>query len=153
DAELDRVNRDLMARVNARKRVYLTGTLLRGRFAIRICVLSFRTHRDRMEMALQDLRAAVAETPGTCRSQEVLERAPIRALEFDRIANSRSSERRLGMRRALAILGFAVLAVPALAQQRVVDPNGSTLHLFRPKDFPALESHAAPGARSGRNLV
>jgi aromatic-L-amino-acid decarboxylase len=58
---LDRLNRALMDRVNARKRVYLTGTLLRGRFAIRICVLSFRTHRDRMEEGMEDIRAAVAE--------------------------------------------------------------------------------------------
>lgn len=58
---LDRLNRELLARVNARRRVYLTPTLLRGRFAIRICVLSFRTHRDRMELALEDLRAAVAD--------------------------------------------------------------------------------------------
>jgi aromatic-L-amino-acid decarboxylase len=65
EEDLDHANRDLMARVNARRRVYLTGTLLRGRFAIRICVLSFRTHRDRMEQALEDLRAAVAEVgPG-----------------------------------------------------------------------------------------
>ena len=54
-------NRALLSRINARNRVHLTGTLLRGRFAIRICVLSFRTHRDRMEMALEDVRAAVAE--------------------------------------------------------------------------------------------
>jgi aromatic-L-amino-acid decarboxylase len=54
-------NRALLSRVNARNRVHLTGTLLRGRFAIRICVLSFRTHRDRMEMALEDIRGAVAE--------------------------------------------------------------------------------------------
>jgi len=58
---LDRLNRDLLTRVNAKRRVYLTPTLLRGRFAIRICVLSFRTHRDRMELALEDLRAAVAD--------------------------------------------------------------------------------------------
>ncbi len=58
---LDRLNRDLLERINARKRVYLTGTLLNGRFAIRICVLSFRTHRDRMEQGLEDIRAAVAE--------------------------------------------------------------------------------------------
>ncbi len=55
---LDALNRDLLARVNARKRVYLTGTLLNGRFAIRICVLSFRTHRERIEMALDDIREA-----------------------------------------------------------------------------------------------
>jgi aromatic-L-amino-acid decarboxylase len=59
-AALDALNRDLLVRVNGRKRVYLTGTVLRGRFAIRICVLSFRTHRDRIEMALEDIRAAAA---------------------------------------------------------------------------------------------
>ncbi len=57
---LDCVNRELLERVNAGKRVYLTGTMLRGRFAIRICVLSFRTHRDRMEQCLEDVRAEVA---------------------------------------------------------------------------------------------
>lgn len=60
-APANRVNRDLLDRVNAAKRVYLTGTLLGDRFAIRICVLSFRTHRDRMEQAIEDIRAAVEE--------------------------------------------------------------------------------------------
>jgi aromatic-L-amino-acid decarboxylase len=55
-------NRRLLARVNARARVHLTGTMLRDRFAIRICVLSFRTHRDRMELALEDIREAIAES-------------------------------------------------------------------------------------------
>jgi aromatic-L-amino-acid/L-tryptophan decarboxylase len=61
DGELDRENRKILERVNARKRVYLTGTMVGGRFAIRICVLSFRTHRDRMEQALEDIRAALLE--------------------------------------------------------------------------------------------
>ena len=60
EPELEALNRDLLARVNARKRVYLTGTMLRGRFAIRICVLSFRTHRDRVAECLEDLRAETA---------------------------------------------------------------------------------------------
>ena len=50
-----------MLRVNGRRRVYLTGTLLRGRFTVRICVLSFRTHRDRMEQALEDIALAAGE--------------------------------------------------------------------------------------------
>lgn len=58
---LNRLNRDLLARVNARKRVYLSGTLLGERFVLRICVLSFRTHHDRVAMALEDIGAAVAE--------------------------------------------------------------------------------------------
>ncbi len=61
DAALDALNRDLLERINGRKRVYLTGTRLAGRFAIRICVLSFRTHRDRMDEGLADIRAAVSE--------------------------------------------------------------------------------------------
>ena len=59
--ELNRLNRGLMKRINDRKRVLLTGTLLRGEFVIRICVLSFRTHRDRMEMCLEDIRESVSE--------------------------------------------------------------------------------------------
>jgi aromatic-L-amino-acid decarboxylase len=58
---LDRLNRTLLERVNARRRVYLTGTLLRSRFALRICVLSFRTHRDRLDQGLEDVRAAAEE--------------------------------------------------------------------------------------------
>jgi aromatic-L-amino-acid decarboxylase len=61
---LDLLNRELLERINAKKRVYLTGTMLRGRFVIRICVLSFRTHRDRMDDGLDDIRAAVAEIQG-----------------------------------------------------------------------------------------
>jgi len=68
EKQLNELNRDLISRVNDRKRVYLTGTMLKaseasttaGRFAIRICVLSFRTHRDRMEQGLEDIRAAAA---------------------------------------------------------------------------------------------
>ena len=59
--ERDRLNRELLAKVAARQRVLLTGTDLADGFVGRICVLSFRTHRDRMEMALEDLRAAAAE--------------------------------------------------------------------------------------------
>jgi aromatic-L-amino-acid/L-tryptophan decarboxylase len=61
DEQLNALNRELMARVNARRNVYLTGTVLDGRFALRICVLSFRTHMDRMEQCLEDIRAAMDE--------------------------------------------------------------------------------------------
>src|SRR5438552_2704986 len=58
---LDALNRRLLDRVNARRRVYLTGTVAHGRFLCRICVLSFRTHLDRMRAAVEDIRAAVAD--------------------------------------------------------------------------------------------
>jgi aromatic-L-amino-acid decarboxylase len=58
--EANRLTRELMARVNARQRVLLTGTLLGDAFAIRMCILSFRTHQDRIGMAVDDLRDAAA---------------------------------------------------------------------------------------------
>jgi len=59
EQSLNSLNRELMDRINKKKRVYLTGTMLRDRFAIRICVLSFRTHLDRMKEGIEDIRAAV----------------------------------------------------------------------------------------------
>ncbi|MDQ2870714.1 MAG: aminotransferase class I/II-fold pyridoxal phosphate-dependent enzyme [Acidobacteriota bacterium] len=59
--ETDALNAAWMEKTNGRGRVYLTATRLAGRFAIRICVLSFRTHLDRMEACLEDLRASIAE--------------------------------------------------------------------------------------------
>jgi aromatic-L-amino-acid decarboxylase len=58
---LNRLNRELLERINARKRVYLSGTTLDGCFTLRICVLSFRTHLDRMQAGLEDIRTAVEE--------------------------------------------------------------------------------------------
>ncbi|MGE0679573.1 MAG: aspartate aminotransferase family protein [Candidatus Binatia bacterium] len=58
---LNQLNRALLQRINAKKRVYLSGTLLGDRFVLRLCVLSFRTHRDRMQMAIEDIREAVKE--------------------------------------------------------------------------------------------
>ncbi|MGD2136051.1 MAG: aminotransferase class I/II-fold pyridoxal phosphate-dependent enzyme, partial [Gemmatimonadales bacterium] len=62
---LNALNRELLRTINARRRVYLTATTLRGRFVIRICVLSFRTHRARMEMAMEDIREAVRGVSGS----------------------------------------------------------------------------------------
>jgi aromatic-L-amino-acid decarboxylase len=54
-------NMALLRRVNARRRVFLSSTRLRGQFVLRICVLSFRTHGRAVEMAVEDLRAAARE--------------------------------------------------------------------------------------------
>jgi aromatic-L-amino-acid decarboxylase len=61
---LNDLNRQLLLRVNGRRNVYMTGTTLRGQYALRICVLSFRTHRDRMEQCLVDVRESIAELSG-----------------------------------------------------------------------------------------
>jgi len=60
-ADVNALNRRLIERINARKRVILTPTIIDGQFIIRICVVSFRTHMDRMQMALHDIRRSVSE--------------------------------------------------------------------------------------------
>ena len=54
--EENRRNRDLLHRINAPRRVFLTGTDLEGKFYLRICVLHLRTHRDRIEEGLEIIR-------------------------------------------------------------------------------------------------
>jgi len=58
---VDALNRRVLVAVNARGRVHLTGTVAKGRYVLRICVLSFRTHADRMQAALEDFDAALSE--------------------------------------------------------------------------------------------
>jgi aromatic-L-amino-acid/L-tryptophan decarboxylase len=51
------VNREFLKRINARKRVMLTPTTLPdGRFVLRIAIASHRTHKDRVDMMLEDIR-------------------------------------------------------------------------------------------------
>ena len=57
----DERTRALLQKILARKRVMLTPTTLDGRFVIRIAIVSHRTHRDRVDMMLDDVRAAVRE--------------------------------------------------------------------------------------------
>jgi aromatic-L-amino-acid decarboxylase len=57
---VDQLNQELLQRVNAKKRVFLVGTTLRQRFVLRMCVLSFRLHQERVAMALEDLREAMS---------------------------------------------------------------------------------------------
>jgi aromatic-L-amino-acid decarboxylase len=49
-------NQELLRRVNARRRVFLSSTRMDGRYVLRICVLSFRTHADRLQDAVTALR-------------------------------------------------------------------------------------------------
>jgi aromatic-L-amino-acid decarboxylase len=56
--DLDELNRRFLAAINQRNRVLLTGATVAPGFVLRVCVLSFRTHADRIEMLIEDARAA-----------------------------------------------------------------------------------------------
>jgi aromatic-L-amino-acid decarboxylase len=56
EGEAARLGPELLHRVNARRRVFLSSTRMGGRYVLRLCVLSFRTHEDRVREAIEALR-------------------------------------------------------------------------------------------------
>lgn len=64
-AAADAKNEELLRRVNARQRVFLSSTRIHGRYVLRICVLSFRTHQDRVRDAVTALREEAAGLIGS----------------------------------------------------------------------------------------
>ena len=62
EAEVDALTRRVIAAVNVRQRVFLTGAVVKGRYLIRMCILSFRTHKDRVDMAIEDITSAMQTT-------------------------------------------------------------------------------------------
>jgi aromatic-L-amino-acid/L-tryptophan decarboxylase len=53
--------RALLDRINASKRVFLSSTMIDGRMLLRACIVSHRTHRDRIDEAIGIIRTAAAE--------------------------------------------------------------------------------------------
>ncbi len=59
--EGDGLTRQLATHINRRQRVLLTGVELSGRYLLRVCVLSFRTHAAEIAALIEDLDAAMAD--------------------------------------------------------------------------------------------
>lgn len=63
----DAANRALLERINGSRRVFLSSTVIDGRLWLRISILSHRTHRDRIEEAIEIVsregRAAARTAP------------------------------------------------------------------------------------------
>ena len=57
----DAANRALLVAINASGRVFLSSTVLEGRFTLRPCIVSHRTHRDRIDECIAIIRRAAAE--------------------------------------------------------------------------------------------
>jgi len=54
-------NRRLLERINDSRRVFLSSTMVEGRFTLRACIVSHRTHRDRVEEAAEIIPRAARE--------------------------------------------------------------------------------------------
>lgn len=59
-AECDAETLELMSRVNALARVHLSSTAVRGRPVVRVCVLSFRAHREQVDGCIDDIETVRA---------------------------------------------------------------------------------------------
>jgi aromatic-L-amino-acid decarboxylase len=60
----DRATRELIGRVNLKGRVLLAGTVIGGRYTARLCVLSHRTHDDRITEAVDTTRTEAVRPRG-----------------------------------------------------------------------------------------
>jgi aromatic-L-amino-acid decarboxylase len=60
----DAENRAFLERINAAERVYLSSTTIGGRHVIRACIVSHRTHRDRIDEAIEIIARAARERSG-----------------------------------------------------------------------------------------
>jgi aromatic-L-amino-acid/L-tryptophan decarboxylase len=57
----DAANAAFLERINAGRRVFLSSTMIDGRYTLRVCIVSHRTHRDRIDECIAAIRAAAGE--------------------------------------------------------------------------------------------
>jgi len=60
-ADEDRATKALMEQVTGRGRVMVTGCTTKGRYLGRVCVLSFRTHQERIDALVEDCAASIRD--------------------------------------------------------------------------------------------
>ena len=53
-----------LAAINASKRVFLSSTLIHGVYTLRVCIVSHRTHKDRIDECVEIIGRAAAELTG-----------------------------------------------------------------------------------------
>jgi aromatic-L-amino-acid/L-tryptophan decarboxylase len=53
-------NKRMLDRINASKRVFISSTVIEGRYTLRVCIVSHRTHRDRIDECVEIVREAAA---------------------------------------------------------------------------------------------
>jgi glutamate/tyrosine decarboxylase-like PLP-dependent enzyme len=61
----DEFNRRLVAAIHADGRVFLSSTVIGGKFMLRLAILAFRTHRDTIDLALDVLKTCAGRVTGT----------------------------------------------------------------------------------------
>ena len=57
----DDTQREFLERINASKRVFLSSTMIGGRYVLRVCIVSHRTHKDRIDECIEIVGRAADE--------------------------------------------------------------------------------------------
>jgi len=65
--DAEEANRRFLERINASRRVFLSSTKIRGRMFLRVCIVSHRTHRDRVDEAVSIIGRAAGDVVGETR--------------------------------------------------------------------------------------
>jgi glutamate/tyrosine decarboxylase-like PLP-dependent enzyme len=63
--DIETFNRRLLESIVRSKKLFLSSTMLRGQFVIRVCILSFRTHQAEVEEAFEIVKSAARELENT----------------------------------------------------------------------------------------
>jgi glutamate/tyrosine decarboxylase-like PLP-dependent enzyme len=61
EVKINRVNEQIMYRVQRGGQAYLSNAMLRGKFALRACIINFRTTPDDIDLTLQTVRDVARE--------------------------------------------------------------------------------------------
>lgn len=57
----DEMQKAFLARINASKRVFLSSTVIHGAYTLRVCIVSHRTHKDRIDECVEIIGRAAAD--------------------------------------------------------------------------------------------
>jgi aromatic-L-amino-acid/L-tryptophan decarboxylase len=60
----DETQKAFLAAINASKRVFLSSTMIHGLYTLRVCIVSHRTHRDRIDECIEIVAKAAAQLAG-----------------------------------------------------------------------------------------
>jgi len=56
---LHELNKKLLMSINLRNRAFLSGTLYKTRYVLRICILNYGTHQKQLQECMEDIKSEI----------------------------------------------------------------------------------------------
>ncbi len=155
-------NRRFLDMINASKRVFLSSTLVHGEYVLRVCIVSHRTHRDRIDECIDIVaergaraggeREPVPEMPEVLalseRLDEVLRGATLRALDMLQFSSLKTYAPRPD-----ELLGRTIEHVGHRGKYVIVDLDGGYRLLFHLSQGGRVDVESPPKSTKPRGCV